>query len=132
MAIKPVTINSLWDAQDSKAVSIDYKIEDTGEVITIRGKSDLDDEYETYLENARKELGIDDENPDFAEVSFVDITRMNLYAITHPEDRELWAKVEEAKGEPMGAYLMEALTEKMSEKIIEKKQADPSGGPKRS
>lgn len=130
-SVKSLSLNSLWDKQDQSAVTFRYKTK-SGEEIQIRSKADLDEEYETYLDEERLRLGIiKGDSSSYDDVHLAQLTRVGLLAITLPEDRGLWDEVENDRG-PMGSQFMSTIEKQIQESIVGKKGEDPTGGQKRS
>lgn len=131
-AAKTINLNTLWDKQDKKAAVVTLKTKD-GEEIEIRGKSDLDEEYETYLDEQRTRLGITKgDETSLEDVHMTELARMSLLAITHPDDRDKWEIFEQDRGEQMGAFLLQELEQQMQEGLIAKKEEGHTGAQKRS
>ena len=131
-ASKSINLSTLWDKQDKKAAVVTFKTKD-GEEIEIKGKSDLDEEYENYLDSERERLGIiPGDNDSISDIHMTQLARVSLLAITTPEDRHKWELLEEDRGETLGAFLMQELEEQMNEGLIAKKGEGPTGVQKRS
>jgi hypothetical protein len=131
-ASKTINLSTLFDKQEKKAAVVTFKTKD-GEDIEIRGKSDLDEEYETFMDDERSRLGIVKGNEESLEdVHMTELARIALLAITHPDDRDKWELFEQDRGEKLGAFLLQELEQQMQEGLIAKKEEGRTGAQKRS
>jgi len=131
-AAKTINLSTLWDKQDKKAAVVTFKTKD-GEDIEIRGKSDLDEEYETFMDSERSRLGIiKGDETSIEDIHMTELSRIALLAITHPDDRDKWEILEEDRGEKLGVILLQELEKQMQEGLVAKKEEGPTGVQKRS
>jgi hypothetical protein len=150
-AVKPTSIADLWDAQDDRSAVFTFDITEEDpenpkkraivETITIRGKSDYDEEYEDYLNEEINALNREfdalkekygEDYEDYVDLQLYRSTRVRLLALTVPEDRKLWDSVEDHRGAKMGVRLMSTMTERFEQAFQEKQTDRPTGGGKRS